>query len=340
MSGVQQGTLWLLSDGLPGHVNQARSVARLLSREYHLEVVEVKADIRHKWLRPLLALWLNCGGLISPRLIQAFYRVALPIHAPDLIISAGGNTSFLNAMLGRLRGCPNLFIGSLRRLHAGLFTVVLTLEPIGAANNIVIDVPPSLIDPDELAAEAAEFHRRRTGTEPVFAMIIGGDGAGYAYTDRDWCDLASAMISISQVTGCRWLLTTSRRTGEAAERVLREQLPSVLLEDAVWYAESPQPVMRLFLAAAQRVFVTADSMSMLADAIASERPVVALYPRHAQPNQRYRNALQKFHDQGFLEALPFADASCFHEVTDANKQSGHVGEALLRRILPHLTLTE
>ena len=292
-------TVWLLSDGLPGHVNQARAIANLLG----LSVTEVSVRLRHKLWRPVLKAavkWLPSSRMAA-WLLRNAYQLVMPAEQPTLVLSAGGNTSFANALIARQYKSRNFFIGSLRGLSPTAFTAVFTLEPIGASNNIVMAVPPSPLVPAELAEASAAL--RATLAEPdekLWAMIIGGDGAGFYYQQADWAALASAMIQLSAQYHCRWLLTTSRRTGLPAEQMLRNLIPSEILADAVWYGSAPRPVMKSFLGAAECMFVTADSMSMLADAMATSRAVYALLPRQSAPDARYQSALRRFADDGFL----------------------------------------
>lgn len=291
--------VWLLSDGLPGHVNQARAIAVLLG----LEFTEVPARLRHKLWRPVLkfALLMPLSNRLVDWLLSITYQLVQLSEQPTLVISAGGNTSFANALLARRHRSRNFFIGSLRGLSPAAFTAVFTLEPIGTNNNVVMAVPPSPLMLAELAEAGAAY--RATLAEPsekLWAMVIGGDGAGFQFQPADWSTLTSAMTQLSDQYHCRWLLTTSRRTGLSAEQLLRSQIPTEILADAVWYGNAPRPVMKSFLGAAERIFVTADSMSMLADAMATARPVYALLPRQSAPDERYQSALSRFADNGFL----------------------------------------
>lgn len=282
--------VWILSDGLAGHVNQARALARLLD----LTVVEVPLRLRHKIWRPLLRAWIRCSPR-SFRWLSLAYDFTLPTGMPDIVLSAGGNTSFANVLLARQLQRPNLFIGSLRRLPPKDFTTIYTLEAIGSDNNVVLKVPLSPLLPGDLAQEGRQLRERLGLVDvPLWAMIIGGDGAGFSYGQEDWAALAEAMVALSRRYGCRWLLTTSRRTGVEAEAALQTAIPIEFLADVVWYSQAPRAVMSAYLGAADRIFVTADSMSMLADAMVAGAPVYALTPEQAVADSRYENALSRF----------------------------------------------
>ncbi|MEO6699714.1 MAG: ELM1/GtrOC1 family putative glycosyltransferase, partial [Paraperlucidibaca sp.] len=310
--------VWLLSDGLPGHVNQARALAQLLD----LTVVEVPLRLRHKVWRPLLRAWIRCSPRVA-RWLGLAYEFKLPAGVPDLLLSAGGNTSFANVLLARQLLKPNLFIGSLRRLPPKNFTAVFTLEPIGAGNNIVMKVPLSPLLPSELAHEGQQL-REQLGLAdaPLWAMIIGGDGAGFSYTRSDWLALAAAMAALSQRYDCRWLLTTSRRSGTEAEAILQASIPKEVLADVVWYGQAPRAVMKAYLGAADRVFVTTDSMSMLADAMATGRPVYALSPEQALADARYENALNRFAADNLITRRAISGLSCSDFQVDSAPADG------------------
>ena len=66
------------------------------------------------------------------------------------------------------------------------------------------------------------------------------------------------------------------------------------------YAPLTTSRVEAYLGAAERVFVTEDSMTMLTEAIYSRRPVVSLRPQHAAPTARYERMIQGFADVGYL----------------------------------------
>ncbi|ANG61217.1 hypothetical protein A8C75_01245 [Marinobacterium aestuarii] len=287
----------LLCDGLPGHANQARGLVQWMSARYDIECTEIEVRLRLRALARLLLPWLLNRGPLGWRLVRYFY--AMPdtdANSMQLIVSAGGNTSFLNVALARIHRIPNVFLGSKRRLHSHDFSAHLTLEPTGERNNLVMELVPTLTDIEQQAVAGVQL-RQTLGidaSERVYALVIGGDGAGFQYDEAAWKQVAALVESLAQRDGCRWLLTTSRRTGAAGERLLRALIDPALLLDSVWWSESPRKVMNAYLGAADAVFVTADSMSMLNECIASAKPTVLLEPCQAQPDARYRGALERF----------------------------------------------
>ncbi|MEA2078664.1 MAG: ELM1/GtrOC1 family putative glycosyltransferase [Pseudomonadota bacterium] len=307
--------VWVLSDDQPGHYNLSRGIVAALRRIQPVEESWVTMKLRVGLGRNLLRAYLNRVHKPSSSLwLRLFYKMNhFPAEACDLIVSAGGKTSFANAWLAQCMGVPNVYAGSLRRLSSQLFSVVLTLEPIeGAAGNLVLDLPPSAIDFDALQIHGKRFlDQLGLGEQRCWTLMIGGNGAGYRYRRQDWQTLGRMMNALARRYAIRWLLVSSRRTGKRAEQVLRHNMDQKLLAARSWYDEGDGDGFRAeaWLGAAERVFVSEDSMTMLTEAIYSRRPVVSLKPRHAAPTDRYERMVQGFADAGYLCRYALAELS-------------------------------
>nr|VFJ66243.1 MAG: hypothetical protein BECKFW1821C_GA0114237_10098 [Candidatus Kentron sp. FW] len=326
--------VWLLSDGVPGHVNQAHGLAQWMSERYRMSCLEIPVYIRARYLSRSWMPFLLRRGRCGARVVIWAHRLGIPRPLPfampheqatnhqskapsiadlsaddvDLILSAGGNTSFMNAALASWLDCDNIFIGSRRRLDSDMFTAHLTLEPAGPidkGSNIVMDLAPTLIDPARLRQQAPSAREESGATEgrPVYVLIVGGDGAGFRYERDDWLRFVQVMKEYRDQDGVQWLVTTSRRTGRendaSIKEILRATLPQgAVLEQVIW-SDAPRKVMQRYLSTANRIFVTADSMSMITECISTEKPVILLYPKHYAPNERYQAAIDKFIGLGF-----------------------------------------
>ena len=312
---------WVLSDGQPGHYNQARGIVRALRRIRPVEVSWINAELRLGLARGLLRSVLNRNRApVSLWPLRLAYRLdALPETNCDLIVSAGGKTSFANAWLAAVLQLPNLYAGSLRGLSPGRFSVVLTLEPVpGAASNLVVPLPPSAIDPDQVEQLGAAL-RRQLGPpgQRYWALLLGGDGAGYRYTQADWLCLAALLSSLARRHDIRWLLVSSRRTGRRAEALLKGHVDAACVAHACWYRDRDEYRPEAWLGAAERVFVTEDSMTMLSEVACALRPVHSLRPATAAPAQRYEQALQRFAGQRWLCRHRIAELADRVEALDA-----------------------
>nr|VFK12624.1 MAG: hypothetical protein BECKLFY1418C_GA0070996_100126 [Candidatus Kentron sp. LFY] len=325
--------VWILSDGIPGHINQAYGLAKWMSDRYRMSCLEIPAQILAKQVSRLWMPFLLRQGRWGARMAIASHRLGIPRLPPfaidlnrdflvhecgnyssikdlfgnsvDLILSAGGNTSFINVALATWLNCDNLLIGSRRRLDSEMFTAHLTLEPVGKDSNIVMDLAPTLIDPMKLRRETPVVKKKLGLLEcrPVYLLIIGGDGAGFRYERDDWLRFVRMMKKYRDQDSARWLVTTSRRTTQKNDALIKEMLRVVLPEDSVLeqviWSDTPRKIMQTYLSVADRIFVTADSMSMITECISTEKSVTLLYPRHFSPNERYRRVIDKFLRLGF-----------------------------------------
>lgn len=285
--------IWVLSDGKPGHYNQSLAVAEALQtiepsvvHQISVKVGKVgkyllRGLLNRKWGRWMLK------HLFSPTAATLFYDVNLPEGKPDFIVSSGKDTSMLNAVLGIWYGAKMLYVGHPKKLDNRLFTHVLTVLSLGFDNEIVLDVAPTLPYKGDI-----EVFCRKYNIDPnarYWSLLIGGDGAGYHYTQQE----IDALIEFVNATSeqVQWLVTTSRRTPNDFESQMQQQMKATVF---VAYNQKPEKVIGGFLSISERVFVTEESASMVSEAVASGKPVVTLYPSSYSAEDDYGKILQKF----------------------------------------------
>lgn len=296
MAGANKLKLWLLTDGAPGHWSQSQGIADALAQAYEVEILRVMLKVRS-------SLWKRLGRLCLPWIrnpafwLARVYDLKLPVGQPDLIISSGANTLLANALLARQRQAPNTYSGTLKGYDASAYRVIFTVVGLGVPNNYVLPLPP-------VPADIFNVPALTTGAEPLVAVLVGGDGAGYEFREADWQAMAAWLNALAAERGARLLLTTSRRTGVDAERLLKAALPADVLAQAVWWSEAPQPVVRDFLSRASCVVVTEESLTMVAESIYARRQVYTLMPRSAAPNDNDGRALAAYAEAGLIQRIP------------------------------------
>ncbi|MGB0466460.1 MAG: ELM1/GtrOC1 family putative glycosyltransferase [Pontibacterium sp.] len=291
--------VWCLSDGRPGHFNQTKGLVQTLEKGFDIELFWIDVRLRAKPLRKLLRGLLNTNSQFFSSLICKLYQYELPTRHPDLIVSTGGNTAYLNIALATRFHCENYFIGSLRGLKAGLFSKVFTIEPTGSDNNILMPLAPVPFNREGLKDAGAALKQQHH--KPLWALLIGGSTREYLYSENDWASLAEKMNLLADQCSIQWLVTTSRRTGAHVEQILADGLHKDTLADATWYSQQPRKVMMSYLGAADRVFCTEDSLSMLTEAIYSSKPATSIFPFDHKPEQRYEAAISRLVERGWLQ---------------------------------------
>lgn len=271
--------VWIISEGSPGHVSQSEGLVRALSRQIGLEVVRVETRPRFGGLvRKGVMLWMGRAGRPLPGFfLSRFLECAPPEGKPDLIVTSGGKAVFAARTLSLRCNTPLVFIGERKPYPSAWFHTVLTPSPFETdENDVALERIPTSVTAESLAAAAQAWKDKPEG--PLWTMIVGGSSASHPFAKADWQRLGDEMNGLSKTHGIRWLVTTSRRTGPDAESILRASLDPAHVADAVWWSEVPRRVLHAFVGAAERVFVTQDSVTMVTEAMAAGTPPVVLSP--------------------------------------------------------------
>jgi mitochondrial fission protein ELM1 len=164
----------------------------------------------------------------------------------------------------------------------------------------------------DLAASAAQ-HTVDGLSGPYVALIVGGSSGPYIFSRRVARRLGREASALARKLGASLLVTTSARTGRRATRALEVSIdvPYRLYQYRPHDSGNPY---QAWLGVADAVIVTADSMSMLAEACTTGRPVYMFEfgngpaamrgPRGTDPNRPAWWRWEEIRDQ--LLGLPYA----------------------------------
>lgn len=217
-----------------------------------------------------------------PDLIIAIGRRAVPV-VQWIKSQAGGRVKLVH--LGR------------PRCDLSLFDLVITTPQYGLPdlpNVLHLSAPLVRLDQEQLS-KAAEvwMPRLKHLPKPWIAAIIGGDSFPYFFDKATAQILGRQLNEIGQQSAGSLLLTTSPRTApEVAEALIAEISCPAFIHRFVQGMENPYFA---YLALADRLVVTAESVSMLTEATLTGKPVeMAMLPAHP-PRKKYgpkKKALQ------------------------------------------------
>lgn len=308
----------MVSDGKPGHYNQTLGAIKALQQKYDVQLTTIETKLRFGFLRPLLKITCNSTNPI----IQHFFRLLTrlcyhqfqpPIKPQTMVISCGGQTLYLNIYLARHFNASNFFLGSLRGVKPENFSAIISgLYIDGVKNLIELELSPGLFNKTEALTAGRELRERLPNpSQKLWALLIGGDGAGYKYQDDDIAKLKQFLLESAAKYGIQWLLTTSRRTAIEHERQLHEfslQHPDIFAY-TVFFHHSPEKVVASFLGAADAVFATEDSSSMLSEAMIAGKPLFTLRPDLCAVNDNYQRFLSKHQQKRRMHPLTLDTAS-------------------------------
>lgn len=297
----------ILKDRKPGHFRKSQGITKAIARHRDVSVEEITLE-RGRLAGSLLRRLPNTARL--PSLLSLWGLRTGAITPPDLVVSAGGDTLIPNLLLARRFRCRNIFSGSPRGAEAEDFSAIVHThaDAAGRPRHVVV-LMPSVIDPDALAAPLA-FGPLAGRT---LALLLGGPGGGFRYSEGDWTGLL-ALVKAAAGRGARWRVASSRRTPDRvadAFAALDRETPGIAFLD--YRTAGAGTSDDLFNA--DGLIVTADSNTMLAEAVAARRPAVALGPVDAgEPHPSARPLLEA----GHIVLLPMsADATRLEEALRA-----------------------
>lgn len=264
-------TVWVVSDGKPGHLNQSLGLAEALARATRTDVHTLPA-------LPASQAW---------RAWLSRHLPAASLPAPDLILGAGHATHATLLAARRTRGgrAVVLMKPSLPRRcfdlcilprHDGVRADARTLVTDGAINRTA---PAAVRDTDR------------------GLILVGGVSAHF-----DWNgDAVQAQIDdiLARTPDTRWVLTDSRRT---PPDFLAQLAPAANLEVMPHALASPD-WLPTQLASAATVWVTPDSVSMVYEALTAGAEV-GVFDLQARPRSRIARGIAQLVDA--RRVIPFA----------------------------------
>ncbi|MGE0716677.1 MAG: mitochondrial fission ELM1 family protein [Alphaproteobacteria bacterium] len=256
---------WLLHDGKAGNISQLAGLARALDAEATLLRAVVEGPMA---LLPGM-LW-RSGVVRRP---PAGDRLAPPW--PDLVIGAGRRTARAVLWVRRASGGRSF---AMQFQDSGVPARLVDLvtvprhDRLRGANVIVTEGAIHKVTTEDLVAAAATWAPQLAHLpSPRVAVLIGGSSRTYRMTEAAAAGLADALMALRRETGAALMVTASRRTGPAAGALLRARLAGDGI--AFWDGAGDNPYLG-YLAAADAIVVTADSVSMASEAAATGKPVM------------------------------------------------------------------
>ena len=275
--------VWILHDGKVGLRNQVMGVAEAVG----LDFTEKRLETRYPWKALPPALWFNARhapGNGGDRLLPPW---------PRLVITAGGRSA-APALAVRDAAEGRCLVVQIQdpKIAARRFDLMLIPEhdKVRGPNVMVTRGAVHRVTEAKLAEAAALWGPRLAHLpRPRVAVLIGGAGA-YALSTDHVKEIADGLAALAR-NGAGLMVTPSRRTGEAAEQVLRETLAGLPAE--IWDGNGENPYFG-YLGLADHVLATADSVSMITEASATGKPVHVLpLPGGTAKFERFHQAMRE-----------------------------------------------
>jgi uncharacterized protein len=260
---VPRPTVWVLHDGKPGMASQALGLAEATGFGF----VEKALSIRRPWG------WLPPQLWLAPLSAATQAGPALAPPWPDLVIGCGRNTVRPALAIRRASGGDTV-AAQIQDPHVGRgeFDMLFVPEHDRLRGPTIMVTRGAIhrVTPQLLAAERRRFPALEGLARPIHGVLIGGSNRTYRLSLRRLGEIAELIAGLLRRGGGSAVVTPSRRTGAAGVAVLREGLAG--LPGAVWDGAGENPYYA-YLAIADALLVTADSVSMVSEAAATGKPV-------------------------------------------------------------------
>lgn len=298
MTETGQNRIWVLADDRPGNVNQAVGVAEAMACPFK------RIDISYGGAARLPNFIRRASLLgVTPR-----SREKLQAPWPDLVIAAGRRTAPVARWIKRQSGGKTR-ICQIMRPDGGEREFDLIAVPahdgVRPAEN-VLEIPgaPHRISETRLVLEGKAWQGKFQGMpRPLIALIVGGSTKKTRFTAAMARDVTETAINAARYNGGSLLVTTSRRTGRENEALIAELLEKAHVPFHLhgWNSTEDNPYFG-FLALADILIVTGDSVSMCCEACAALGGVY-IYAPDGIAAPRHRRLHQNLFDRGFARPL-------------------------------------
>ena len=248
--------VWVLADPRAGTAAQALGIAERLGENFR--------TLPLAW-EPLARLPLPFPTLAG---LSRDSRAGFVAPWPKVSISAGRRSGPLALWLGR-RGVRTVhcmrFAGA-----AGLDLNVMGRhdDPPAASNVFPILGAAHRISPQRLAAARAEWSELGALPSPRVALLVGGPIRAQGMASEAAAELGARVAGFAGSV----MATASRRTGAVATQALAESLVAIPHRLHRWGGKGANPLLG-FMAWADALVVTGDSVSMLSEALVTPAPI-------------------------------------------------------------------
>ncbi|MGE3251304.1 MAG: mitochondrial fission ELM1 family protein [Hyphomonadaceae bacterium] len=280
-------SIWAVSDGRAGIENQALGLAEAIARRVPATITTKRIALRTPWR------WAHPGFVPAP--LQALTIGSDPLRAPwpDIWIGCG-RQSIPFSMGVKAWSREKSFVVQLQDPNVNPREFDLVIPPqhddLEGPNVLAIVGACHRVSVERIATEAGPLRDQLLSeNRPRFAVLIGGRSKRQTINARRARLMSDVLARLKNATGGSLLVTLSRRTPKPARTAFATHLaPHCALFYDPAHADGANPYFAL-LAAADVIFVTADSVSMATEAAATGKPI------HVLPVNGQSGKIERFH---------------------------------------------
>ncbi|MDD4555829.1 MAG: mitochondrial fission ELM1 family protein [Alphaproteobacteria bacterium] len=278
--------VWLLLDNRMGSVGQALGVGQALDKNL-FELVEKKIVYNFFAALPNYLKGASLLGVVaeSKKELQAPY--------PDLVISASRRTACVARYIKKKSKGHTKIV---QILHPGTeledFDLIFLPEhdshKKSNENTFFVVGCPHRVTDDVLATAKEKWQEQFASLpKPLTALIIGGSIKKAPFSLANAQALAEKTAAFMRQTKGALLIADSKRTGRESRDLIVSHLKDFPSHMFLWGSEGENPYLG-YLACADNIIVTGDSVSMCSEACGTGKPVYVFAGENWLTNKHYR----------------------------------------------------
>jgi mitochondrial fission protein ELM1 len=273
---------WIVTDGAAGNEAQGLAVAEAVGLPFSVKRVRVKGAMR--LLPPRLQIHVPAARLLHS--VSANEPLAPPW--PRLVISVGGRSAPIALAVKSMSGAYGLHILD-PKLPPALFDLIAAPihDNLEAPNVIATLGAVHGVTPARLAEAAQRFEASVAALpHPRIAALLGGASHAFSFSSEDAADFGAKLATLARTSGGSLLVTPSRRTPPDSLAMFSRAIAEI--PHTLWDGTGDNPYFG-FLALADAIVVTEDSVNMVTEAAGTGKPV------YVQPLKGSSARLSRFH---------------------------------------------
>ena len=292
---------WLLIDDRKGSAGQIRGVGIYLAGKGY-QIIEKNIEYT-----PLSALP-NCLRGSSLIGISPSSKSGISSAFPDVVLSGSRRSAPIGRWIkkhskGKSKLIQLLYPGKFG--HKDFDLIVIPEHDRGkiCGNNVrFVTGSPHRITPEGLSAAQAQWQDVFSSLpKPLTAVIIGGKIKGKGFSSNDALAFGAAIKAFQQSHGGSLLITDSKRTGTTGEQLILQQLSTIPSYTYLIGDTKVNPYMG-YLACADYILVSGDSVSMCCEACGTGKPVY-IFSRPKWLTPKHHRFVDSLISGGYAAAL-------------------------------------
>ena len=303
-------TIWLLFDNRMGSVNAIKGVVQNLPAD-GFDIVE--KQINYNFLAKLPN-WIKGASLLG---VTSESQKNLVPPFPDLVIAASRRTAPVALWIKKKSGGKTKTV---QILHPGPGVRLCDFDAIFVpehdknkeyCSNMVYTIGSPTRTNLQTMKEAQKRWEKvfEYLPRPWTMVIVGGAVKGKPLSMDNAEGFAKEVINLKKEIGGSILSTDSRRTGEKARNKIMSLLKDIPAYTFLWGEKKENPYMG-YLACADNILVSGDSVSMTCDACGTGKPVY-IYCGHNWLTPKQYRFVKSLYDNGYAVSCLDGDKNKF-----------------------------